>query len=140
MFTTYAGKQMLCIAVFAALGAASGAACAQSNEYRQGYDQGYRDGVEAQSRMGHRDGPVGRIIIEEASYGSREGGFCQPRDVIQQAIGWRRHIDVTVSNDLCGDPAPGRVKHLDIRYRCGDSPSVRAEAPENSVLPISCRE
>lgn len=137
--TTCVRKQMLRIAVFAALGAMSAVACAQSAEYRRGYDQGYRDGMEAQSHTDQSGGPVGRIIIEEANYGSRDGGFCHPRDVIQRVAGWRRHIEITANNELCGDPAQGRQKHLEIRYRCGDGPSARAEAPENGMISISCQ-
>ena len=125
-------------AAFVVFGLASATAGAQSDEYRRGYEQGYRDGAEAQSRTDH-GGPAGSIIIEEARYGSREGGFCDPRGPIQQMVGWRRHVDVPVNNSLCGDPAYGRPKHLEVRYRCGESQSVRAEAPENSVLQLNCQ-
>lgn len=138
MNTLFTRMRLLGIAIIAIIGAASGAASAQSLEYRQGYDQGYRDGAEAQSHMDH-GGPVGRIIIEEASYGARDGGFCHPREAIQRIIGWRRHVDIMANNDLCGDPAPGRVKHLEVRYRCGDGQQARAEAPESSPISISCQ-
>jgi hypothetical protein len=137
MIITDSLKQVLYVTAFAVLGALSATACAQSNEYRQGYDQGYRDGTEAQGQPEH--GPVGRIIIEEAHYGSRDGGFCDPRDSIQHAIGWRRHVDIHVGNELCGDPAPNHAKRLEVRYRCGNSQPVRAEASENSVMPLSCQ-
>ncbi|MFI4938926.1 MAG: hypothetical protein ACHP7O_01055 [Burkholderiales bacterium] len=144
MIMNYARKQYLRIAVFAALGAASGVVCAQSAEYRQGYEQGYRDGTEAQNHMDHRedhrDGAAGRIIIEEAKYGARDGGFCDPSEALRQVIGWRRHIDIKASNELCGDPAPHRPKHLEIRYRCGDRSSAHVETPESGVLSISCRD
>jgi hypothetical protein len=138
MISTHPLKHSLYIAAFAVLGALSATACAQSNEYRQGYDQGYRDNTEAQGQPGH-GGPEGRIIIDEARYGSREGGFCDPRESIQHAIGWRRHADIHAGNELCGDPAPKHVKHLEIRYRCGKSEPTRAEAPENGVIAISCQ-
>jgi hypothetical protein len=131
-------KQMLRVAVFAALGAVSVAASAQSAEYRHGYEQGYHDGAEAQAE-GHNGPAHGGIIIEEANYGSHEGGFCNARDTIQRVIGWRRHFDVRVGNELCGDPAVNRPKHLEIRYRCGDSQSVRTDAPEHSVIELNCQ-
>lgn len=137
--TAFCRKAILrSLAVVSMLGAMSGAAFGQSAEYRRGYDQGYRDGMETQEHK-DRGGAVARIIIEEANYGTRDGGFCHPRDAIQQIVGWRRHADINVSNDLCGDPAPGRPKHLHVRYRCGDSGSAEAEAPESSVLELSCR-
>jgi len=137
MGTTFTKKQVLCIAIAATIVSMSGAASAQSPEYRQGYDQGYRDGMEAQGHADH-GGPMGRIIIEDANYGARDAGVCHPRESIQRMIGWRRHADVVANNELCGDPAPGVRKHLEIRYRCGDSQPLRAEAPENSVISLSC--
>jgi hypothetical protein len=129
-------------AIYAAIAAAcclvSATASAQSEEYRHGYEQGYRDGAEAQNRADH-GGPAGRIIIEEAHYGVRGAGFCDARGAVQQMVGWRRHFDVPVSNNLCGDPAYGAPKMLFVRYRCGDSQPARVEAPENSVLQLSCQ-
>jgi hypothetical protein len=131
-------KIMLCAAVGLALSGASGFASAQSPEYRQGYEQGYRDGMETQKHM-DAGGPVGHIVIEEAHYGRRDQGVCDAREVIQRAIGWRRHFDIHVGNELCGDPAPHEPKHLHVRYRCGDSQSAEAEAPESSVMSLSCQ-
>ena len=128
----------LCTALAAIGLLASATVGAQSEEYRRGYDQGYRDGAEAQSRADH-GGPAGRIIIEEAHYGVRGGGFCDARGQIQQMVGWRRHFDVPVSNNLCGDPAYGVPKMLFVRYRCGDSQPAKAEAPENSVIQLNCQ-
>ena len=131
-------KMALCAALGLALTAMTNAVWAQSHEYREGYEQGYRDGVEAQ-RHADAGGPAGRIIIEEARYGHRDEGACDARDVIQRAAGWRRHLDIHVGNELCGDPVPGEHKHLHVRYRCGDSQSAEAEAPEGSVMAISCQ-
>ena len=132
-------KSALCAAMVAAFSLASASAGAQSEEYRRGYDQGYRDGAEAQSRT-DQGGPAGRIIIEEARYGARDAGMCDARGAIQRIAGWRRHIDVRVDNNLCGDPAYGVPKMLFVRYRCGDSQSARVEAPENGVMQLSCQQ
>lgn len=132
-------NKLLCIAVGMALAAASGFASAQSAEYRQGYEQGYRDGADAQRNADAGGGPIGHIIIEEARYGRRDMGVCDARDVIQRSIGWRRHFDIHVSNQLCGDPAPNEPKHLHVRYRCGNSQSAEAEAPEGSIMALSCQ-
>ncbi|HXA46919.1 MAG TPA: hypothetical protein VNW52_04765 [Burkholderiaceae bacterium] len=135
-------KKIVGLVLASMLAAVSGAACAQSAEYRQGYDQGYRDAMEAQSHREHEhehDGQQGRIIIEEARYGVRDGGACDARDALQSAIGWRRHFDIPVGNELCGDPARGQPKHLHVRYRCGDSQSVHAEAPEGAIIALSCQ-
>jgi hypothetical protein len=135
MSIAFSNKKLLGLTVVSVLMAASSVACAQSAEYRQGYDQGYRDAIESQS---HHEGP-GRIIIEEARYGAHDGGACDARDAIQRNVGWRRHFDVLVGNELCGDPAHGQQKHLHVRYRCGDSQPVHAEAPEGAVIALSCQ-
>lgn len=135
--TTNAKMQVLRVSAIVALAAFSSAACGQSSEYRRGYEQGYRDGSAAYAPQEHGR-PNGRIIIEEARYGSHDGGFCDPREALEHMIGWRRHIDLVASNELCGDPAPHHPKHLEIRYRCGDSPSMRAEEHEGGVIEIRC--
>ncbi len=133
-------KGVLCALGFITLGAMSVPAFAQSTEYRRGYDQGYRDGAEAQSQQDQEGGPRGRrIIIEDATYGTREAA-CNIRDMLQQTVGRRRNITITANNDLCGDPAPGRSKRLDIRYRCGgDGPVLRAQTRESSSVTLNCR-
>jgi len=138
MHSFFTMKRVLKIAVLTTVGLTSCMSFAQTSDYRRGYDQGYRDGLESQSHMDHRGGPEGRIIVEEARYGARDAGFCSPRDAIQGMIGWRRHADIRASNELCGDPARGLSKHLEVRYRCGDGPSTRAEAPEGGFIMISC--
>lgn len=134
----FARKGILHALGFIALGAMSVSAFAQSAEYRRGYDQGYRDGIEAQSRQGQQGEAVGRIIIEEASYGTRDAS-CDIRDRVQQAVGWRRNFSITANNDLCGDPAPNRVKRLDVRYRCGDGQALRVQTREGGTVTLNCR-
>lgn len=134
----FARKGILHALGLIALGAISVSAFAQSAEYRRGYDQGYRDGLEAQSRQEQQGEPAGRIIIEEASYGTRDAS-CDVRDRLQQAVGWRRNISIAATNDLCGDPAPNRVKRLDVRYRCGDGQTFRVQTREGGTATLNCR-
>lgn len=134
----FAGKGALCALGFITLGAMSVSAFAQSAEYRRGYDQGYRDGIEAQDRQGQQGEPPGRIIIEEASYGTRDAA-CDIRETVQQAVGRRRNISIAATNDLCGDPAPNHLKRLEIRYRCGNGPVLRARTREGSSVTLNCR-
>ena len=134
----FSGKDILCALGFITLGAMSASALAQSTEYRRGYDQGYRDGLEAQSRQGQQDGPRARIIIEDASYGTRDIR-CDAREAVQQAVGWRRNISIAATNELCGDPAPNRLKRLEIRYRCGDGPALSTRTREGDTVTLNCR-
>ena len=138
MNTKLVSKGILCALGFIALGTLSAAASAQSMEYRRGYDQGYRDGAEAQSQQGQQNGPPGRIIIDDATYGTRSAS-CNARDIVQQAVGRRRNISIVANNDLCGDPAPKQQKQLVVTYRCGDGPVLRAQARESSSVTLNCR-
>lgn len=134
----FTNKGVLSALGFIVLGAMSASAFAQSAEYRRGYDQGYRDGSEAQSLEDQEGGRTGRIRIEEASYGIREAS-CDIREQLQQAVGRRRNISIVANNELCGDPAPNRVKRLEIRYRCGDEQELRAQAREGGTVTLNCR-
>ena len=130
-------KRVLCAVGFITLSAMSVSAFAQSREYQRGYDQGYRDGSEAQSSQDQQGGPRGRIVIERANYGTREAS-CDARDTLQNAIGRRRDVSIAANNDLCGDPAPNRLKQLDVEYRCGDGPAVRARTREGGSITLNC--
>jgi hypothetical protein len=134
----FASKGVLCALGFLTLSAMSVTAFAQSREYQRGYDQGYRDGSEAQSNQEQQGGPGGRILIERADYGLR-GATCDARDAMQSAIGRRRNVSIAANNDLCGDPAPGRVKQLDVAYRCGDGPTLRIRTREGGTVTLYCR-
>ena len=134
----FASKGILCALGFITLSAMSASAFAQSREYQRGYDQGYRDGSEAQSSQDQQGGPRGRIVIERANYGTREAS-CDARDTLQNAIGRRRNVSIVANNDLCGDPAPSRVKQLDVEYRCGDGPVLRARTREGGSVTLNCR-
>ena len=138
MDTRFSKKQALLALAFIIAGLGAGSAFSQSAEYRRGYDQGYRDGIEAANAQAQAGRGAGRIIIRDASYGTRDAS-CDARDAIQQIAGWRRHLEVRASNDLCGDPAPRRPKRLVIAYTCGDGPEQRVFGREGNVLAISCR-
>jgi hypothetical protein len=136
-----ASKGVLCALGFMTLGAMSVSAFAQSTEYRRGYDQGYRDGIEAQSQQGQpgqQGGPRGRIHIEEARYGVRDA-TCDARDKVQQAVGWRRNVSIIANNELCGDPAPNRLKRLSITFRCGNEAALRTQTREGGTITMNCQ-
>lgn len=137
MNNKFASKSVLCVLSFIALSAAAGSAFSQSREYRRGYDQGYRDGAEAQSNQ-QQDGRRGRITIDEAIYGERQG-TCDARPAVENAAGGRRQMSIRADNNLCGDPSPDRRKALTVTYRCGDSAPQRITAQENATMNISCR-
>jgi hypothetical protein len=132
-------KQVVSVLAFATLGMLAGSAAAQSADYRRGYDQGYRDAIEAsRERRGPSEPVRGFIRVLDAKYGFR-GDVCDARHAIEEIVGMRRHVDIRVNNDLCGDPASGRIKRLTIVYRCGDGPEQRVAGAENTQLSMSCR-
>lgn len=121
-----------------ALTAASTSAFAQSADYRRGYDEGYAAGQrDSRGDRGDRGRSEWGIRIEEADYGTR-GAMCDARRAVRQAVE-RSGDAVPVGNHLCGDPAVGAQKRLDVVYRCGNSAPLRASAREGETLRLACR-
>ena len=129
-------KTMLSLVAALSLGTLCSTASSQSMEFRQGYDQGYRDAMAAQEREGHREPE--RISIMAARYGTREEA-CDASESIRRIAGWRRHVEFVVNNNLCGDPAFGRPKHLFVEYRCSGGAVIRTEAHENEMMSLYCQ-
>jgi len=129
-------KIVICLSVGALLASLGSDAAAQSSEYRRGYEQGYRDALGAQQRDDYRES--GRVMILSARYGIRERA-CDASESIRRIVGWRRGADFIVNNNLCGDPAPGRLKNLYIEYRCPDGQEQRMNARENELISLYCR-
>jgi hypothetical protein len=139
MNTLFSSKQVFSVLALAALGVLAGSVSAQTADYRRGYDQGYRDAMEASRAQPGPTGPArGHMTVLDAKYGFR-GDVCDALQAVQQIASMRRHVDVRANNDLCGDPASGRIKRLTIVYRCGDGPEQRVAGAEGSVLVMSCR-
>lgn len=126
-----------------ALAAVAPAAQAQdrdSYDYREGYRRGYDDGYAAGYRRALEEGsrppvvitpapqpvpaqpvtprPTGPINITRAIYGSSSRSCDATRFVSRQANG-RLTANVGVTNEMCGDPAPGSRKQLEVTYTCG---------------------
>jgi len=144
-------KSALITAGAAAICAFTLPATAQNDLYRQGYEDGYRAGIQAARQgqgqgqwqwqgqgqgRGYQQGSV--IYIDQASYGI-DGMRCDARNTLQSAVQGRMAVDIAVDNNLCGDPAEGRVKSLFVTYRCGNSQPVRTQVREYDILQIRCR-
>ena len=132
-------KQAFSVLVLASLGTLAGSALAQTADYRRGYDQGYRDAMEASREQRGPSEPMrGRMMVLDAKYGFH-GDVCDAHHAVQEIVGMRRHVDIRANNDLCGDPASGRIKRLTIVYRCGEGPEQRAAGAEGTVVSMGCR-
>ena len=130
-----ANQHLIRIAAVLALTAASTSAFAQSADYRRGYDDGFAAG----QRAAHDDrgrGGGDRLRVLKAEYGAR-GNVCDARRVVRDEI--ERNGAIRVSNQLCGDPAPGVQKRMEVVYRCGDDEPQRVGAREGETMRLSCR-
>lgn len=128
-----AKQHIMRIAAVLALTAATSSAFAQSADYRRGYEDGYAAG-----QRDARGGPGrDRLRILEAEYGVR-GSTCDARRSVRNAV--ERNRGAVVANDkLCGDAAPGKVKRLQVVYRCSDDEPQRAVVRQGDTLRLSCR-
>lgn len=124
-------QHIMRIAAVLALTAASTSVFAQSADYRRGYEDGYAAALDGR-------GPGrGGLHIVEANYGVR-GSVCNARRSVRDQVELNR--GVVVANDrLCGDSAPGKVKRLQIVYRCDGSEPLRVVARQGDSLRLSCR-
>jgi hypothetical protein len=126
-------QHIIRIAAVLALTAASTSAFAQSAEYRRGYEDGYAAARDERGPGQNRGG----LRIEEANYGVR-GMTCNARRSVRDQAE-RNHGRVVANDQLCGDAAPGKVKRLQVTYRCDDSEAMRVVARQGDTLRLSCR-
>ena len=81
------------------------------------------------------------IVVVRAWY-SQEGrntaaGSCELTSRLVREMNGRMHASIDVTNQLCGDPAPGKRKSLKAIYMCGGE-EREAEAHEHRALRLSC--
>lgn len=144
----------------AAMLAATIAACSahaqnsDSDDYRAGYRAGYDDGFQrGYEKAMHEAGapppaqviapvPVsppratGPIVISRAVYGNGSHVCDASRWAARMANG-RAMATLDASNDICGDPAKGERKSLDVTYVCG-SIAKSATAYEHRSVSLDC--
>jgi hypothetical protein len=143
----------LLLLVAAALGAPlAGAQDRDSLDYREGYRRGYDDGFASGYRKGLEDTPraapvvppppppppraTGPITISSAHYGTSSKSCDATRQLARRFNG-RMSANMEVTNELCGDPAKGDRKQLEVTYICG-SIAKTASAYEHRTLYLDC--
>jgi hypothetical protein len=118
--------------------------------YRRGYERGYERGFERGLEEGMKRGatvapppppppkpvPTGPIRVTGAFYGTSSKNCDATRFVASRANG-KRSYSFEVSNDICGDPARGDRKSLEVTYYCGHM-SKTASAHEHRTLYLDC--
>ena len=126
-------------------------------DYREGYRRGYDDGFasgyrkaleESAARAAPVPAPVvpvapapppratGPITVSTAYYGTSSKSCDATRWVARKANG-RRTASFDVSNEICGDPARGDRKQLEVTYVCG-SIAKTASAYEHRTVYLDC--
>jgi hypothetical protein len=130
---------------------ASAARGQDTPDYREGYRKGYDDGFASGYRKGLEESgraaaPVpapppppratGPITVSTAYYGTSSKSCDATRWVARRANG-RRSASIEVTNEMCGDPARGDRKQLEVTYVCG-SIAKTASAYEHRSVYLDC--
>ena len=122
-------------------------------DYREGYRRGYDDGFASGYRKGIEEArraapaaaappppppprPTGPITVSSAYYGTASKSCDATRWVARRANG-RRTATIEVSNEMCGDPARGDRKQLEVTYVCG-SIAKTASGYEHRSVYLDC--
>jgi hypothetical protein len=141
----------LLLAAVAASASPAGAQERDSLDYREGYRRGYDDGFASGYRKGLEETPraapaapqpppppraTGPITVSSAVYGTTSKSCDATRQVARRVNG-RLVASFEVTNELCGDPAKGDRKQLEVTYICG-SIAKTASAYEHRTLYLDC--
>jgi len=125
----------------------------ESADYREGYRRGYDDGFASGYRKGIEEvrraappaaapapppppRPSGPITVSTAYYGTSSKS-CDATRWLARKVNGRRSATVSVSNEMCGDPARGDRKQLEVTYVCGTIAKT-ASAYEHRDLYLDC--
>jgi len=143
---------MLLLVAAAVVPALAGAQDRDSLDYREGYRRGYDDGFASGYRKGLEEIPraapvappppppppraTGPITISSAHYGTSSKSCDATRQLARRFNG-RMSANMEVTNELCGDPAKGDRKQLEVTYICG-SIAKTASAYEHRTLYLDC--
>ena len=111
--------------------------------YERGFERGYEKGrTEGERRAASAPPPappppkLGPIYIIGARYGTDSHNCDATRWLSRRANG-KRSDSFEVTNAICGDPARGDRKSLEVEYRCGDVRKT-ASAFEHRTIYLSC--
>ena len=120
-------------------------------DYREAYQRGYERGFERGYRRGlaeseRRAAPpviapppqpvLGPIRVTGAYYGTSSRNCDATRFVKRRADG-KRTFSFKVTNEMCGDPAHGDRKTLEVTYRCGEVTRT-GSAREHQTVYMNC--
>ena len=136
--------RVLCIA--AAMLVGTDAQAQESPAFKDGYAQGYKDGFDTgyQKALAEQRQAIEAasknfpIAITAATYGPEGSNeSCDASKYFRKEANGRRSVSVPVTNNMCGDPAPGKRKRAEVTYLCG-SVAKTANAYEHRSASLSC--
>ena len=124
---------------------AFGAVGQESPDFKQGYAQGFKDGFDegyrkAMAEQGAASTAASKgfpIAITSATYGPDSGASCDARRFVAPRANGRTSASIDVTNQMCGDPSPGKRKSLNVTYLCGNIAKT-ASAYEHRTVYLSC--
>jgi hypothetical protein len=79
---------------------------------------------------------LGPITVSRAYYGTSSKS-CDATRWVARKVNGRRSASFEVTNDMCGDPAKGDRKELEITYVCG-TVAKTASAYEHRTVYLDC--
>ena len=141
---------------FAAVAMLAAAATSAQRPERADYDEGYRAGFKEGYARGFKEGlaegeargapppavapgpprPTGPITVSNAYYGTSSKN-CNATHWLARRVNGKSFASVEVENNICGDPAPGQRKSLEVTYICGTLVKT-ASANEHRTIYLDC--
>lgn len=139
-------KTVRALSLVPALLVCTGASAQGTSDFRDGYAQGYKEGFDAGYRKATGEqgsAPAVQskgfpIAVQVATYGpdgSRDR--CDATHYVRRRANGQRSVSVDITNQMCGDPAPGKRKGVEITYMCG-SVAKTASAYEHRSAYLYC--
>ena len=109
--------------------------------YRQGFSEGRKEALREVNTRPPAPPPPPQVILgpirnASAFYGS-DSKQCNATHWVGRRADGRMSASVDVENSICGDPAPGQRKSLEIAYTCG-SVAKTASAFEHRTAYLDC--
>ena len=102
--------------------------CLEANGHQEEYEP---------SPQPPRNWQRGRIYLEQVLYGI-ENSACDATERFVQSCNEKSSCNVTVTNNLCGDPARGQRKAADISYWCNGE-LQQLQVREKGMATLNCR-
>jgi hypothetical protein len=133
------------LSILCVCGSMFGAEAQDSYDFKQGYSRGFKDGFDdgyrkAMAEQGAATAAASKgfpISIASAVYGPDSGASCDARRFVAPRANGRFTASIEVTNQMCGDPSPGKRKSLNINYFCGNVAKT-ASAYEHRTAYLSC--